>query len=286
MYKHDSINMARNQRSAEPELSALGLTRNPTDLMPDKKSVTFAPSAVQPSPLFSFIVPAHNEETELPGTLRAIRQAAESAGNPYEILVVDDSSTDATAAIAREFGVRLISVQYRQIAAARNAGARAARGEVLFFVDADTQIGPVHVTNAFRSLTNGNSGGSARMKMDGEIPFVARVFFALFATIYFGSNLGAGAFLFTRKETFEAVGGFDEQYFAAEETYFSMAVKKFGPFKILPEPVVTSGRKVRMHDSWHVLRQLLGLMLCGPRALRSRKRLGLWYDGKREQKPA
>ena len=51
--------------------------------------------------MLSFIVPAHNEEHELPATLRALRQAADAAGHAYEIIVVDDASTDATAEIAR-----------------------------------------------------------------------------------------------------------------------------------------------------------------------------------------
>ena len=48
--------------------------------------------------LLSFIVPAHNEELELGGALDAIRDAATDAGYEYEIVVADDSSTDATAA--------------------------------------------------------------------------------------------------------------------------------------------------------------------------------------------
>jgi len=233
--------------------------------------------------MLSFIVPAHNEESELPTTLAAIREAADDSGESYEILVVDDSSTDLTEAVALQFGARVVPVRCRQIAAARNAGARAAAGNVFFFVDADTQIRPEHVKNALGAVTQGCSGGSAWVEMDSKIPFSAQLFFTIFSKIYFGLNLGAGAFLFTPRENFEAVGGFDERYFAGEETYLSIAFKKIGPFKILPEPVTTSGRKVRLHDPWRVLLQFLGILVRGPRALRSRKRLGLWYDGRRER---
>jgi glycosyltransferase involved in cell wall biosynthesis len=234
--------------------------------------------------MLSFIVPAYNEELELPETLRAIRNAA--AGHPFEIIVVDDSSTDRTAKIAQEHGACAVPIQCRHIAAARNAGARVANGEVLLFVDADTRIAADHVRGAVGALQNGASGGGARLRFDQAVPFWAHVCFKMFCAIYFTANLGAGAFLFTSRKNFLAAGGFDEQFFAAEETYLSVALKKFGPFKILRTPVTTSARKVRLHRPSFVLRQSLAILLAGPRALRSRKKLALWYDGKREQRPA
>ena len=51
-------------------------------------------------PMISFIVPAYNEEHELSYTLAAIREAVSGATQPYEIIVVDDASTDATLEIA------------------------------------------------------------------------------------------------------------------------------------------------------------------------------------------
>ncbi len=56
------------------------------------------------------------------------------------MIVVDDASTDATPEIAAQNNARVVSVNHRQIAATRNSGARAAQGERLFFVDADTTI--------------------------------------------------------------------------------------------------------------------------------------------------
>src|SRR5436190_24203963 len=76
--------------------------------------------------MISFIIPAHNEEFELSSTLAAIHAAASSAAQPYEIIVVDDASTDATSEIAARAGAKVIQINRRQIAAARNAGARTA----------------------------------------------------------------------------------------------------------------------------------------------------------------
>ena len=232
--------------------------------------------------MISFIVPAFNEELELPSTLAAIRSAATSARQEYEIIVVDDASTDATAEVARGPDTQIVSINRRQIAAARNAGAHAARGNVLFFVDADTRINARHITDAIAALDAGYAGGSARLIADGEIPRWGRIFMKTFCAIYFAVNLGAGAFLFTSRKNFDAIGGFDEQFFIGEEIYFSFALRRLGRFKVLREPVVTSGRKLRMYSGRHIFSKTLSVLLGGPNAARSRRKLDLWYDGKRE----
>jgi glycosyltransferase involved in cell wall biosynthesis len=136
--------------------------------------------------MISFIIPAYNEEIELPSTLAAIRAAASGVSQPYEIIVVDDASTDATPEIAEQAGARVVSIQRRQIAAARNAGARAARGHYLFFVDADTRINRTHLTEAMAALEAGYTGGSARGMMDGFIPLWGRLLLRVFCTLVFG----------------------------------------------------------------------------------------------------
>jgi glycosyltransferase involved in cell wall biosynthesis len=233
--------------------------------------------------MVSFIIPAHNEELELAATLDAIHSAASRAAGPYEIILVDDASTDTTAEIASRSGAKVIKIDRRQIAAARNAGGHAARGDHLFFVDADTRINRIHVIQALAALEAGYAGGSARVVLDGAIPTWGRLLLHAFGTLYFGLNLGAGAFLFTTRCNFEVTGGFDEQYFAGEEVYFSLALRKLGRFKVLREPIVTSGRKLRMYPARQFLRNFFGVIIGGPRAVRSRAKLRLWYDGKREQ---
>src|ERR1700681_1252200 len=114
--------------------------------------------------MLSFVVPAFNEEHELPAALEAIKGEDETAEQPFEIIVVDDASTDATSEMARRGGARVLLVSYRQIAAVRNAGASAASGDILFFVDADTHILSAHVSGAFAALKAGYAGGGARLK--------------------------------------------------------------------------------------------------------------------------
>ena len=107
--------------------------------------------------MVSFIIPAHNEEALLGRTLASVHAAARALGEPYEVVVADDASTDRTGAVAREQGARVVAVNRRQIAAARNAGARAAAGGLLVFVDADTVVTPRVVRAAARALSRGRS---------------------------------------------------------------------------------------------------------------------------------
>jgi len=231
--------------------------------------------------MISFIVPAYNEEAELSGTLQAIHSAA--TAYEYEIVLVDDGSTDTTAAIGERLGARVVSIERRHIAAARNAGAKAARGDVFIFVDADTRIGPEHVRGALDALSRGFAAGGARLAFDGEIPPWGKLMFNVFGAVYFGLNLGAGAFLFTTRQNFFAVGGFDEIYFAGEEVFFTIALKRLGKFTLLPEPAITSGRKLRMYSGWKVFGHLVSVLLGGPRGVMSRKKLDMWYGGGREK---
>ena len=78
---------------------------------------------------------------------------------PYEVIVVDDASTDSTPRIAKQMGARILRVEHRKISAVRNAGAQAANGEVFFFVDANTQVNAQAVGAALAALRAGAAGG-------------------------------------------------------------------------------------------------------------------------------
>lgn len=91
--------------------------------------------------MISVIIPVKNGEKTLAACLRAV-QAQRGLHQAVEVIVVDDGSTDGTPAIAREQDVQVISQPNLGPAAARNAGARAARGEILAFTDADCEPAP------------------------------------------------------------------------------------------------------------------------------------------------
>jgi glycosyltransferase involved in cell wall biosynthesis len=232
-------------------------------------------------PSLSFIVPAYNEARLLGDTLCAIEKAARALRLSYELIVVDDASTDATPEIAREHGGQVISVGFRQIAATRNAGARAATADWLVFVDADTLISEGVLRDAITALTAGAVGGGCGLRFDGEVPRYGRVLVALLLPVYQALGLAAGCFLFCTRQAFEAVGGFDERFFAAEEAILSRALRRLGRFVLLESTVTTSARKLRAYSRWEVVGTLLRLALSGPKALRRREGLELWYGERR-----
>src|SRR5215510_10727190 len=143
-------------------------------------------------PSISFIIPAYNEEQLLGRTLKAIDQAARPLGEPVEVIVADDASTDRTAAIAREHGAHVVSVKCRQIAATRNAGARRAHGDLLVFVDADTIVTEAVVGAAIAAMRGGAVGGGCAFRFDGRVPPYGRVLAAVAVPLYRTLGLASG----------------------------------------------------------------------------------------------
>ena len=234
--------------------------------------------------MISFIVPAHNEQACLGRTLHAIHESARAVGQPYEILVVDDASTDSTAEIARQNGARVVSVNHRQIAATRNSGGRAAKGDRLFFIDADTTINARAVAAALRAMDKGAVGGGGPTWIDWNepVPLYIRLIamMGLFAVKLL--RFSGGAFMFSTRAAFEASGGFSEKLFWGEEASFVLALKRHGKFVGLTEHVLTSGRRFRKTSA-------LDLFVGGVRMIFSPLKMTtkrssvekIWYDSNR-----
>jgi glycosyltransferase involved in cell wall biosynthesis len=231
--------------------------------------------------MISFVVPAHDEERLLGRTLDSIHAAARAIGRPYELIVVDDASTDGTSAVAAAAGARVVRVDFRQIARTRNAGAREASGGILIFVDADTLVTQAVVQASLDALERGAAGGGATVSFDGRLPLWARLVIPVLGAVMTSARLAAGCYMFSSRDAFEKVAGFDETLFAAEEIYFSRALATCGQVVILRERVTTSGRKLRSHSGWETLAVLGGLLRHGTSMVRNREHLSMWYGERR-----
>ena len=229
----------------------------------------------------SFIVPAWNEESVLGPTIDAIKSSARQLPIPSEIIVVDDTSTDQTADIAVAHGARVVRVHHRQIAAARNAGAKQACGDVLFFVDADTLVTDEVVHAAIESVRDGAVGGGCWFQFDGRIPLYARMLEAMTVRLYQLVGIAAGCFIFCTREAFESVNGFDARLYAAEEGSMSLALRRQGRFVILRERVITSGRKLRTCSLREILTPIARIVFHGHRYLWNRHGMEIWYGDRR-----
>jgi glycosyltransferase involved in cell wall biosynthesis len=231
--------------------------------------------------MISFVIPAHNEELLIGRTLQSIHASARGVGRPYQIIVADDASTDSTAEIARHQGARVVSIRSRQIAAARNAGARAAMenrvSDVLVFLDADTLLPEATLRAALDAIATGAVGGGAAVQFDGKVPRWASVMLSMFLFVFRLMSWTGGCFVFCRRDAFEATGGWNAAVFAGEELWMCQALKRLGRFVILREAVITSGRKVRDHSAREILTNLARVAFRGPGGVRNRQGLEMWY---------
>ena len=205
-----------------------------------------------------------------------------------EVVVCDNNSTDRTAEIARAAGARVVFEPFNQIARARNAGARAAHGDWLIFIDADSWPSAELFADVVAAINSGQclAGGSTVVLEPGPHwrgRFVVRLWNGLSRV----RRLMAGSFIFCEAAEFRRLGGFSEQRFAAEEIELSVRLKKRAQETgrriviLTRHPLVTSARKMYLYSSWEYTRFLLKTVLSGGRTLHSRDACQPWYDGRR-----
>jgi glycosyltransferase involved in cell wall biosynthesis len=195
-----------------------------------------------PEPTVSFVVPALNEGSYLPATLRSI--ARQVTDRPHEVIVVDGGSDDGTVAIARDHGARVVHQEGAGIGAGRHAGAVAARGEWLAFVDADTVLRDHYLETMLRFVTARDlAAASSKCRLRGPrrtAPMEWTLNYAfprLDRPILPGFNL-----LVARREYFDT-GGFPNV--PNEDTAFSRRLGRTAPTAYCPRVLVeSSGRRI------------------------------------------
>jgi glycosyltransferase involved in cell wall biosynthesis len=238
----------------------------------------------------SIVIPAFNEEKLIGATLTAIqhaRGAFQIRGWESEIIVCDNNSTDRTAELARGGGATVIFEPQNQIGRARNAGAAAATGDWIVFVDADSHPSRelfADVADAIQK--NRYLFGGSTVRLDGSY----RLAGLIVGTWNWISRLwkyAAGSFIFVETAAFRKIGGFDTKLFASEEIDLSQRLKKLSRASgkrgviLHRHPLVTSARKIHLYTGKeHLL--FMGRTVFGfGRTLRSREACHTWYDGRR-----
>jgi glycosyltransferase involved in cell wall biosynthesis len=233
----------------------------------------------------SLVVPAFNEELLVAGTLNHLKagvEVFERRGWSCELIVCDNNSTDRTAEIARAAGARVVFEPVNQIARARNSGARAAYGDWLLFVDADSSPSPELFEEVLAVIESRRCVGGGCTVTLAEAPLAVRAWVGGWNLLSRMVRWAAGSFLFCEAAAFRAVGGFSEELFAAEEIDLSRRLKRRGRFVILHRhPLVTSGRKVELYSYGEHLVFMWKMLSAGRRTLRSREACSVWYDGRR-----
>lgn len=208
---------------------------------------------------FSIVIPAYNEEQYLPRLLDSIDVArAIYSGGPaeVEVIVADNDSNDCTAEIATARGARVVRVEKRRIAAARNGGGHAARGEIVCFIDADSAVHPQTFNAIERTIASGRYvGGSTGLTLERK-SFGLLVTYCMGAPLVWLSRMDSGV-VFCLREDFEAVGGYDETRLYAEDLLFLMALRRWGKTRgqrLTRLPTVRAlgcTRKFDQFGDWH-----------------------------------
>jgi glycosyltransferase involved in cell wall biosynthesis len=233
---------------------------------------------------YSVILPAWNEETYLPATLQHLQQAMRSLDRRGEIIVADNASTDATAAIARDAGARVVYEPHRQISRARNAGAAAATGTVLIFLDADTLIEAPLLVETLRLTESGSCcGGGAQVRAGPDTPRSVERIIDNWNRLSLSLRWAAGCYLFCLRRAFIDLGGFSEKVYAGEEIWMSRALHRWGRrhgMRFIVIPGIgprTSARKAYWFSSWQLTWRVMTFLFC-PFLTRYRRFCDLWYS--------
>ncbi len=238
----------------------------------------------------SIIVPAFNEERLIESCLHSINEALlfnRSFNFTHEIIVVDNNSTDNTANLAKAAGAQVVFEPINHIARARAAGAQVAKGDWFIFLDADCLMSKALLEDIFQLIQTGKyvAAGSALFMRD--LTWWAKFLLRTWTMLSVAFHWAAGALMVCNAEAYRGVGGFNLNLYAAEEISFSQRMKQWGrahhlKFTILTaHPIETSSRKIHLYSAREVFAQFLSLVLHPYQTLHSKKKLAMWYDGRR-----
>jgi glycosyltransferase involved in cell wall biosynthesis len=238
------------------------------------------------TPSISVIIPAFNEELYLPNTLQAVENSASLLrarhGVKTEVIVVDNSSMDATAKVARSLGARVIAEPEHNIARVRNCGAVTAQGKVMVFLDADTYMPEellplIHQAFAAPGCVGGAVDTEYRPKKRS-----IRAYLTLWRLLGRLAGMAQGATQFCLRDTFTSLGGYDESLFMGEDVDFYSRLRRHarhvgGHVRFIDElKVVPSCRRFDRWALWRILIWTNPLVIAPLR--RARIMWRGWYD--------
>lgn len=205
----------------------------------------------------SIIIPVRNEETNLPRCISAIKNSLGAKYTDYEIITVINRCEDNSEGVAKDLGCKIIHGN-GNLSQIRNAGARAAEGNYLFFIDADSLMHKDTVIKCVSALDNNCVGGGTWIIPD-RLSLGIILTGVMLAPFIIGLGLSGGMF-YCNKNDFFKINGFDETVFSAEDLDFSRRLKDYGNkvgrlYKtIYSIPITTSCRKFDHFGDWFFVR--------------------------------
>lgn len=194
----------------------------------------------------SVVIPTLREADTIARAVTATWQTLE----PFEVVVVDAGSDDGTREAAQSAGARVISTPGSR-AVAMNAGARAARGDALLFLHADTTP-PEGAGHAVREALRDADGGAFRIRYDDGRPILRAL--GNLRLRWLGPVYGDQA-IFVTRSAYELVGGYRPMPIM-EDYDFVLRLRHAGSFVLLPLYVETAARRHRGHGTLPTLARM------------------------------
>jgi rSAM/selenodomain-associated transferase 2 len=193
----------------------------------------------------SIITPTYNEQGNIGKLISYLKKHA--GNNLLEIIVSDGGSEDATISEAESAGALAVVSPEKGRAAQMNYGASLAKGEVLYFVHADTVPPPSFIADILKSISEGYDLGRYLSTYDSP-GWLLKVN-ALLSRLDTFSGMGGDQTLFITKKLFTETGAFNGSMKIMEEFEFCARARKFGRYKIMNKPALISMRKYDT-NSW------------------------------------
>lgn len=194
-------------------------------------------------PVFSIIIPAHNEENYLRKTLHSLKS---QTYQDFETIIVTNGCTDKTEEIAKKRAnkkLRVFSLPRPNVSVARNAGALNAEGEILVFLDADTTLEQDALKKIKEEFCGECSVATTKSKADIEkLKFKTAIALKNFHNI---SKIyeGCSGVLICRKQDFQKANGYDPELIVKEHRKLILKLKQFGKYKCINAYATTSMRR-------------------------------------------
>lgn len=189
--------------------------------------------------MVSIIIPTFNEAENIGKLVHYLKE--NSNKNLSEIIVSDAGSTDETLLIAQNVGAKAVKSPEKGRAWQMNFGASMAKGDLLYFVHADTIPPKSYLKDLTEAVQQGYQMGRYLSQYDSKNWFLKiNAFLSRLDTF---AGMGGDQTLFITRELFEETGGFNDQMKIMEEFEFSARARKNAKYKIIPKAVLISARK-------------------------------------------
>ncbi len=178
----------------------------------------------------SFVIPAYNEQEIIGKTLLLIKHLMRDIS--YEVIVVDNGSTDGTANIVRQFDAKLLIDASKTIAGLRNLGASHAKGQILVFLDADVMITEQWVENIFKASeridnVDGAMITGSRCGISNTSGWIEKYWFLPMCYDKEVNYINSGH-LIVEKTYFDKLGGFNANMITGEDYEICLRAKEKG----------------------------------------------------------